>query len=83
MRMSHFVALADILLGAPKTLARSHHDIVNGTHGDFETAEARRRCAIAVNPVGMAVDRTSSRAACAGIADEAAQPLASPVGEGQ
>ncbi|EXS71092.1 hypothetical protein [Sphingobium sp. Ant17] len=56
MRISHLQAIADILLGDAKTLARGYHEIMTGAGADFDTAEARRRCAIAVNAVGLAID---------------------------
>jgi len=63
MRLSHLQAIADILLGDAKTLAHGYHEIMTDTGADFETADARRRCAIAVNAVGMAVDTDGYRSA--------------------
>lgn len=68
MRISHFQAIADILLGDAETLARGHHDILADTGADFETEEARRRCAIAVNAVGLAVDPDRYRTALEALA---------------
>jgi ribosomal protein L37AE/L43A len=63
MRISHLQAIADILLGDAKTLARGYHEIMTDNGADFETADARRRCAIAVNAVGMAVATDGYRSA--------------------
>ena len=65
MRIGHFQAIADILLGDAETLARGYHEIISRTGPNFETDDARRRCAIAVGAVGMAVDPARYHAACA------------------
>lgn len=69
MRISHLQALADIVLGDPEALARGFHEIANDIGTDFETEDARQRCAIAVAAVGMAVDPERFRAVCAKLAD--------------
>ena len=63
MRISHFQAIADILLGDAASLARGYHAIIADPDADFATEDARRRCAIAINAVGLAVDPDRYRAA--------------------
>lgn len=63
MRISHFQAIADILLGDAQSLARGYHEIANDTGSLFETKEARRRCLIAIESVALAVDPDRYRAA--------------------
>src|SRR3546814_6113932 len=75
MRISHLQAIADILLGDAKTLARGYDEIMTDSGADFETADARRRCAIAVNAVGMAVATDGYRSALTALA---ARPRVEP-----
>lgn len=74
MRMSQMAALADIVLGDVENLARAYHEIAVARLGDFETEEARRRCAIAVQAVGMAIDPVAYAAAYAHIVGPSQAP---------
>lgn len=82
MRISHMAALADIVLGDAEALARAYHEVATLRAGDFETEDARHRCAIAIQAVGMAADGEAYRTAYARIAgrpDAPSKPAVTPV----
>ncbi|WP_298673153.1 hypothetical protein [uncultured Sphingomonas sp.] len=79
MPISNMAALADIVLGDAEALARAYHEITVQRLGDFESEDARRRCAIAVRAVGMAADPDAYSTAYARIAGRPTAPSKPPV----
>lgn len=79
MRLSYLAALAEIVIGDAETLARAYHDIAIARREQFETEEARRRCAIAIHAVGMAADPRGFGAAYARIIGRSAAAVQSGV----
>lgn len=75
MRISQFQAIANILFGDAETLARGYHQFMTNAGTDFEAEEARRRCAIAVNAVGLAVDPNRYRTMVQALEAQRVEPV--------